>query len=96
MAHAKELVAIRKQLFKTIPYKHPRQEKRSMIHKSEHVNRWCLPFLGSDRPVATRTQRFLYETEKKPPVQIQTYVQFGYIMTSLCPFKAIVIQKLLF
>lgn len=48
------------------------------IHKSELVNAWCLPFMGSDRPVVLRSQRFLYEHEKKRPIQIQTYVQFKY------------------
>lgn len=48
----------------------------SVIHKSDLVNAWCLPFLGSDRPVVLRTQRFLYEHEKKRPIQMQAYIQF--------------------
>lgn len=50
----------------------------SVVHKSELVNAWCLPFLGSDRSVALRSQRFLYEYEQKRPVQIQTYFQLKY------------------
>lgn len=48
----------------------------SVLHKSELVNAWCLPFLGSDRPVVLRSQRFLYENEKKRPVQMQAYIQW--------------------
>lgn len=50
----------------------------TVVHKSELVNAWCLPFLGSDRSVVLRSQRFLYEHEQKRPVQIQTYMQFKY------------------
>lgn len=46
------------------------------IHKSELVNAWCIPFLGSDRPVVLRSQRFFYENEQKPPAQMQAYIQF--------------------
>lgn len=48
----------------------------SGIHKSELVNAWCLPFLGSDRPVVLRSQRYLYENEQKRPAQMQAYIQF--------------------
>lgn len=77
LAGAKELAVLRKQMFKEpLPYSKPRQIKRSVIHHSELVNKWCLPFLGSDRPVVLRSQRFLYEHEKKRPIQMQAYVQF--------------------
>lgn len=48
------------------------------IHKSDLVNAWCLPFMGSDRPVVLRSQRFLYEHEQKRPIQMQAYIQFKY------------------
>lgn len=76
LAHAKELSSIRKKLFKEpLPFSKPPQIKRPALHKSELVNKWCLPFLGSDRSVMLRSQRFLYETEKKRPVQVQTYME---------------------
>lgn len=76
MAHAKELSGIRKKLFKEpLPFSKPRQIKRPAVHKSELVNAWCVPFLGADRSVLIRSQRVLYETEKKRPIQVQTYMQ---------------------
>lgn len=77
LAHAKELSSIRKKLFtEPLPYSKPRQMKRPVIHKSDLVDAWCLPFLGADRSVMTRSQRTLYENKNKPPIQVQTYVQF--------------------
>lgn len=76
LAHAKELSSIRMKLFKEpLPFSKPRQMKRPALHKSELVNAWCLPFMGSDRSVMLRSQRALYETENKRPVQVQTYMQ---------------------
>lgn len=78
LAHAKELSGIRKKLFKEpLPFNKPRQIKRPIIHKSELVDAWCLPFMGSDRSVVLRSQRVLYETEHKRPVQVQTYMQIS-------------------
>lgn len=77
LAHSKELSSIRKKLFKEpLPFSKPRQVARPVVHKSELVKAWCLPFLGSDRSVALRSQRFLYEHGQKRPVQIQTYMHF--------------------
>ncbi|XP_055325410.1 saccharopine dehydrogenase-like oxidoreductase [Sitodiplosis mosellana] len=84
LAHAKELSAIRKKLFKEpLPYSKPKQIKRPAVHKSDLVNAWCLPFLGSDRSVVLRSQRFLYEHEQKRPIQMQAYVQFKSLLTVL-------------
>lgn len=80
LAHAKELAAIRKKLFKEpLPFSAPKQKRRPIIHKSDLVNGWCLPFLGSDRSVVIRSQRYLYEHEKKRPIQMQAYMQFKYV-----------------
>lgn len=77
LANGKQLSQVRKKLFADpLPYSKPRQMKRSVIHKSDAVNAWCLPFLGSDRSVMTRSQQSLYAYEKKPPIQVQTYIQF--------------------
>ncbi|XP_031631125.1 saccharopine dehydrogenase-like oxidoreductase [Contarinia nasturtii] len=84
LANAKELSSIRKKLFKEpLPYTKPPQIKRPVIHKSDVVNAWCLPFMGSDRPVVLRSQRFFYEQEKKRPIQMQAYVQFKSLLTVL-------------
>lgn len=77
LAHAAELHDLRKKLFKEpLPYDLPKQKPRPMVHKSKLVNAWCLPFMGSDRSVVLRSQRYLYEKEKKRPVQYQTYIAF--------------------
>lgn len=77
LAFASDLKGLRKKLFeKRLPISEPKLKPRPLVHKSELVNRWCLPFPGSDRPVVVRSQRFLYENEKKRPLQMQTYVQF--------------------
>lgn len=48
-----------------------------VIHKSEIVkDAWCVPFPGSDRSVVNRSQRFLFESDKKRPVQMKAYVAF--------------------
>ncbi|KAG8238949.1 hypothetical protein J437_LFUL018699 [Ladona fulva] len=56
--------------------------KLSSLHNSNIANGWCLPFLGSDRSVVYRTQRYLYEHEKKRPVQMQAYVRIGSLWSS--------------
>lgn len=50
---------------------------RSVIHKSPVLEGWAVPFMGSDRSVVLRSQRYLYEKEKKRPLQVQTYVTFS-------------------
>lgn len=49
---------------------------RGMVHRSSISEGWSSIFPGSDRSVAIRTQRFLYEKHKQRPIQIQTYVTF--------------------
>lgn len=36
-------------------------------------NNYFLPFLGSDRSIVQRTQRFFYENDKKRPIQMHAY-----------------------
>lgn len=47
---------------------------RSLIHKSNIVDSWCVPFPGSDRSVVMRSQRIFYENDKKRPIQMRAYV----------------------
>lgn len=80
LAFASDMSGLRKKLFKErLPFAEPRLQPRPLIHKSEQVNSWCLPFPGSDRSVILRSQRYRYENEKKKPIQIQTYVTFKYV-----------------
>lgn len=92
LAHANELKDLRSQLFPTrTPTFTPKLQPRPVIHKSEITNGWSLPFLGSDRSVAMRSQRHFYEVEKQRPVQIQCYFSLNSIVpvVFLCMFGAI-------
>ncbi len=42
---------------------------RSMVHHSPVIDAWCIPFMGSDKPIVNRTERHLFETEGKRPVR---------------------------
>ncbi|XP_037913303.1 saccharopine dehydrogenase-like oxidoreductase [Hermetia illucens] len=82
LAHANELRGIRSKLFKEkLPPMEPKLKNRSAIHRSPLVNNaYCLPFPGSDRSVVMRSQRVLYELDKKRPVQMKAYVAFRSIV----------------
>jgi len=76
LAHWDELRDLRRKLYagkEKLPALKPKLNARGSAHKSEVTNKWSFPFLGSDRSVALRSQRFLYEQEKKRPVQLQCY-----------------------
>lgn len=74
LANYGELQKIRSQLFpQRTPQFKPKLQARGNFHKFEQAEKWALPFLGSDRSVVLRTQRYFYEHEKKRPVQVHTY-----------------------
>lgn len=50
---------------------------RGVIHNSDIVHGWSVPFPGSDRSVVLRSQRFFFEQEKKRPIQLQAYLKLG-------------------
>lgn len=84
LAHWNELRELRQKLFsKRLPNFKPRLQRRSVLFKSDIIDAWCLPFLGSDRAVVNRTQRFLYESENKRPVQMQAYFGFKSLFLTL-------------
>ncbi|XP_034235421.1 saccharopine dehydrogenase-like oxidoreductase isoform X2 [Thrips palmi] len=84
IAHKHELGALRRKLFPTrLPQMMPPLKPRGLLFKSEVLNKWCMPFLGSDKSVMQRSQRFFYESEKKRPVQIQTYIGFPSLLTAI-------------
>uniref|UniRef100_A0A1B0CA41 Saccharopine dehydrogenase NADP binding domain-containing protein n=1 Tax=Lutzomyia longipalpis TaxID=7200 RepID=A0A1B0CA41_LUTLO len=85
LAHANELRELRGKLFKErLPAMKPTLKNRPIIHRAPIVrNAVCLPFLGSDRSVVMRSQRFLYETQKERPVQIRTYMSVGTYLNAL-------------
>lgn len=78
-AHANELGGIRRQLFKNrLPKFTPALKNRAFAHKQPVIgDKWCIQFMGSDRSVVSRSQRFFFEEQQKRPVQMQAYISFG-------------------
>lgn len=82
VANYSKLRELRRKLFpERLPATEPKLERRSLLHKSLYG--WATLFLGSDRSVALRTQRFLYNKYDQRPVQIQTYVTFKSFFSML-------------
>lgn len=78
LAHSDELRGIRKQIYpQRLPRFYPFLKPRPLVFRSTEVDKVCLPFPGSDRSVVMRSQRFLYDQDKKRPVQMQAYVGFS-------------------
>ncbi|XP_046635141.1 saccharopine dehydrogenase-like oxidoreductase [Daphnia pulicaria] len=83
-ACANELKPLRKKLFpQRLPECQPKLKSRGPLHQNPIVKSWCLPFPGSDRSVVMRSQRYLYEKEKKRPVQMSAYVQFTSLIAAV-------------
>lgn len=75
LTHANELRGLRSKLFpERLPEMKPKLQPRSLVHRSTVSDGWSLPFPGSDKSVALRSQRFFYEKYNQRPVQVQTYV----------------------
>jgi len=74
VSHWDELKDLRKKLFKEpLPSFKPKLKAKPVVHKSSKLNKWCLPFLGADSSIVYRSQRQLFELEKKRPIQIKSY-----------------------
>ena len=43
-----------------MPATKPKLKFRGNLHHSDLVDSWCLPFMGSDKSVMTRTVRSFY------------------------------------
>lgn len=79
-AHQDELKTIRKSLFTTqLPKPTFRQERRGSAFHSDLVNGWCIPFVGSDRSIVQRTQRFMFDEMNERPIQFQAYAKVGSV-----------------
>lgn len=84
LSTAEELHTLRKKLFKErLPRLTPTLKNRPVLHKNPLVNKWCLPFMGSDRSVVMRSQRYLFESEGKRPVQMRPYFTTPSLFVSL-------------
>ncbi|OAD56155.1 Saccharopine dehydrogenase-like oxidoreductase [Eufriesea mexicana] len=77
IANFHELRELRSKLYpEKLPQLWPKLKTKRFIHKCPVSEGWSVIFPGSDRSVALRTQRFLYEKYKQRPIQVQTYVTF--------------------
>ncbi|CAH0723479.1 unnamed protein product, partial [Brenthis ino] len=59
----------------------PEVKQRWVVYKN--FNKWNLPYPGADSFVVDRTQRHLFSTEGKRPVQYRPYITFGCIFYAL-------------
>lgn len=76
-AHAKELGGVRKQLYpERMPATKPKLKFRGNLHWSQMVDHWCMPFMGSDKSVMSRTQRSFFHDKGQRPAQLNCYAQF--------------------
>jgi len=83
-AHAKELKSLRKSLFPDrMPATSPKLKPRGVLHYSNIVNSWCMPFMGSDKSVMTRTVRGFFNDKDQRPTQIQAYFQVSSIFAAI-------------
>ncbi|CAH0399267.1 unnamed protein product [Chilo suppressalis] len=79
LIHWDELAPLRKKLYsERMPTFKPKLQKRSPIHR--YNNGWCIPFMGADNSIVYRTQRNLYETQNKRPVQFKAYLYFKSLL----------------
>ncbi|XP_036148686.1 saccharopine dehydrogenase-like oxidoreductase [Monomorium pharaonis] len=75
VGHLKELRELRAKLYPTkLPEFMPKLKPRSVVHRSDASKGLSVSFPSADRPVALRTQRFLYDKYKERPAQVQFYV----------------------
>jgi len=73
--NAKELKEIEDELFpRPLPKFIPVLKKRGNPHKEEVNAKYVIPFVGPDKSVAQRTQRYFYDYENKRPIQVETYL----------------------
>ena len=64
-----------------MPSMKPKLKFRGNLHKSELVDHWCMPFMGSDKSVMTRTQRSFFHDKGQRPTQLNCYAQFESIFS---------------
>lgn len=63
-----------------LPKSQYKTQKRGRLWYNDKINRWCLPFLGSDKSVVQRSQYFDYVLNNEPPVFVETYLAIESII----------------
>jgi len=75
-AFAHEMKDTRKNLFtNSLPRSNHKMQKRPVVFYNDRVKSWCIPFVGADRSIVARTQRYRYEEQNKRIVQMNAYMQ---------------------
>uniref|UniRef100_A0A1B6DUC4 Saccharopine dehydrogenase NADP binding domain-containing protein n=1 Tax=Clastoptera arizonana TaxID=38151 RepID=A0A1B6DUC4_9HEMI len=83
LTHANELRNLRRKLFSKRLPDIPSNQKKSIIHKSNVVDAWCMPFPGADRSVIQRSQRLFLEKQHQRPVPMQIFISFKSLFATL-------------
>jgi len=95
-ANAKELRGLRKSLYpERMPSQSPKLKPRGTLHYSQVVDSWCLPFMGSDKSVMTRTQRGFFHDKDQRPAQIQTYVMLSSLWNCILTILVLMVFGIL-
>ncbi|XP_034555982.1 saccharopine dehydrogenase b [Notolabrus celidotus] len=81
-ADSRSLQQLRKKFgHKPLPVVGAKVKQRSFLFFSKEIEQYTIPFMGSDRSVVKRTQRFLYEDEQQSPVQYSPFVGIGGLLS---------------
>lgn len=71
---ADEVRNIRKQLFpEKLQFKKSNMPKRGYVFKNKDLGQWCIPFVGCDRSIVMRTQRFNQEVKGQEPINFNVF-----------------------
>ncbi|XP_061610322.1 saccharopine dehydrogenase b isoform X1 [Phyllopteryx taeniolatus] len=77
---------------KPLPLVGTKVRPRGFVFFSKEIVQYAIPFMGSDPSVVKRTQRFLYQEERRSPIQYFAYVGVG----GLCSVAKLFCGGLLF
>ncbi|XP_018580098.1 saccharopine dehydrogenase-like oxidoreductase [Anoplophora glabripennis] len=93
VANWKEIVQNHKKLFPESMSKYQPEVKQKYVpHRSKVVEGWCVPLPTADASSIKRTQKYLFEVERKRPTQINTY----YVVKSFTEVFVIILFALMF
>ncbi|CAG5123703.1 unnamed protein product [Candidula unifasciata] len=84
-ARKSELKSLRQSLFsEPMPDFEYTLPKRGNLFYNKELNKWCLPFVGSDKPVVYRTIRdHLASGKLKKPIEFNNYFCVGSLRTAM-------------
>uniref|UniRef100_A0A0K8WKA4 Saccharopine dehydrogenase-like oxidoreductase n=2 Tax=Bactrocera latifrons TaxID=174628 RepID=A0A0K8WKA4_BACLA len=81
LSHVDELIALRGQLTpKDLPRLEPELKVRSYPHRVPTLKSYFVPIHTGDRDLVVQTQNFLFENEKKRPIQYENYIGFKSLL----------------